>query len=104
MYRYMYVNYMYMYMYINYMYRYGERCIVLVGSPSCRKRSLIPSHIDPSLSLSPIKYCILEVIGQSRYHGMYRSNLTNKYMNIDPRSTFHFVKVLAQFGLINIKV
>ena len=85
--------------------RYGEGRVVLVGSPEMRARALIPPDTVPCLSrLSDVQYCVLEVIGEARQHGIFRSLLTNKYLKNDPRSTFHHVKILKKFGLVKTKV
>ena len=85
--------------------RYGEGRVVLVGSPELRAHALIPADAVPCLSrLSDVQYCVLEVIGEARRHGIFRTLLTNKYLKNDPRSTFHHVKVLKKFGLITTKV
>ena len=84
--------------------RYGADFIVLVGSQSCRERSLIGSHLDPSLLPSDIRYSLLEIVGISRTHGIFRTNITNKYLAIDARSTFHHVKLLVKLELLEVKV
>lgn len=84
--------------------RYGANFIVLVGSQSCRERSLIGSHLDPSLLPSDIRYSLLEIVGISRTHGIFRTNITNKYLSIDARSTFHHVKLLVKLELLEVKV
>ncbi|XP_019849713.1 PREDICTED: general transcription factor 3C polypeptide 1-like isoform X1 [Amphimedon queenslandica] len=84
--------------------KYGKDSIVLVGSQTCRERSLFPSHLDPSLVPSDIKYSLLEIVGISRSRGIFRTSITKNYLGIDPRSTFHFVKVLTKMDLVDVKV
>ena len=84
--------------------RYGNS-LVLVGSQDMREKALIPPDRDPSLShLSDIQYCLLEVLGRSRQYGMFRTDLTKKFLKIDARSTFHHVKLLAKAGFLVVKV
>ena len=78
--------------------------IVVVASQSCRERALIQCHIDLVHQLTDICYGLLEIVGKSRHVGIFRVHLTNKYFNIDPRSTFHHVKTLRKLGLITIQV
>ena len=70
-----------------------------------REKALIAPDTDPSLSdLSDLQYSLLEVIGSSRHYGIFRTNITKKFLKIDARSTFHHVKILEKAGLIIVKV
>ena len=85
--------------------RYGSDNLLLVGSQQMREKALIPSDIDPSLSdFSDLQYSLLEVIGSARHYGIFRTNVTRKFLKIDARSTFHHVKMLEKAGLIVVKV
>ena len=75
-----------------------------MGSQELRERSLLPRDKDPCIDISDIQYCLLEVVGSSRHHGILRTYVTTKYMKIDARSTFHHCKVLEQAGLVTVKV
>lgn len=77
---------------------------MLVGTQSCREKSLVPEYLDPGSQLTDWKYGLLEIVGKSRTNGIFRANITNKYFNNDPRSTFHYVKVLRTMGLVNVQV
>ena len=83
--------------------RYGSS-LVLVATQEVREGALIPANVDPCIYLSDVQYCILEVVGCARQYGIYRTFLTNQYLKIDARSTFHHVKMLAAMNLITIKV
>ena len=83
--------------------RYGESA-VLVASQEVRERALFPDNRDCSYDMSLVQYCILEVVGASRHHGILRTEITKRYLRIDPRSTFHHCKVLESFGLLRVKV
>lgn len=86
-------------------YRYGRDSLLLVGSQQMREKALVAPDTDPSLSdLSDLQYSLLEVIGSSRHYGIFRTNVTKKFLKIDARSTFHHVKTLEKAGLIVVKV
>jgi hypothetical protein len=85
--------------------KYGERRVVIVGSQSCRERSLISPHVNPShVQLGDWRYGLMEIVGKSRRNGIFRNHLTKTYLKIDARSTFHHVKILQEMGVVNIKV
>lgn len=75
-----------------------------MASQEVRERVLIPKDSDPCIDIPDTQYSLLEVIGCSRQHGIPRPFLTSKYMKIDARSTFFFVKSLQKKGLITIQV
>lgn len=83
--------------------RYGDS-LVLVGCQEMRERTLFPEDKAPCYDISDIQYCLLEVVGRARHHGILRTTLTSRYLKIDARSTFHHVKILKQAGLISVKV
>lgn len=87
-------------------FRYGSNRVVLVGSSDLRVKSLTPPHSDPTLitSMNNIRYGLLEVVGQSRGCGIFRTAVTKHYLKVDSRTTFFHVKVLDKAGLITIKV
>eukprot|EP00731_Ephydatia_muelleri_P002705 Em0001g2705a len=82
--------------------KYGNG-LVLVASQEVRERALTPAEMDPMLDLSEVQYCVLEVIGCSREYGILRSYITNHFLRIDARSTFHHVKTLAAMNLVVIR-
>ena len=82
---------------------YGDT-LVLVGSQALRERALIPGDKDPCFDITHTQYCLLEMVGRARHFGLLRTAVSNQYMKIDARSTFHHVKILEQSGLINVKV
>ncbi len=75
-----------------------------MGSQDLRERALIPSNKDLCLDITHLQYCLLEMIGRARQFGLLRTDISNIYMKIDSRSTFHHVKILEQCGLIIVKV
>lgn len=75
-----------------------------MGSQELRERSLVAGDHDPCLDITDLQYCLLEVVGCGRHHGVLRPFITTKYMKIDARSTFHHVKKLRQAGLVTVKV
>ena len=75
-----------------------------MGSQELRERSLVAGDHDPCLDITDLQYCLLEVVGSGRHHGVLRPFITTKYMKIDARSTFHHVKKLRQAGLVTVKV
>ena len=79
--------------------------MVIVGSQDFREHALIPNHVASSApELSDIQFCLLELLGMCRHNGIFRANATNKYLRIDPRSTFHHVIVLRRTELAVVKV
>lgn len=79
--------------------------MVIVGSQDFREHALFLNHVASSaLELSDIQFCLLESLGMCRHNGIFRANVTNKYLRIDPRSTFHHVRVLRRAELAVVKV
>lgn len=83
--------------------RYDEDLLVMVAIQEVRIRALACPSMDPMLSINDVQYCVLEVVGMTRDKGILRAHLTNKYLKIDPRSTYHHVAVLQSIGAITIK-
>ena len=75
-----------------------------MASQELRERVLTPIGADPCLEISDIQYGLLEVVGCARHHGISRPFVTSKYLKVDARSTFFYVKQLAKKGLITVKV
>ena len=86
-----------------YLSSYGDT-LLLVGCQELRERALFPVDKAPTFEISDIQYCLLEVVGRARHCGILRTTLTNKYLKIDARSTFHHVKTLKKAGLLSVKV
>lgn len=84
-------------------FRYGEDRLVMVATQEVRTKVLCTPSMDPMYSINDVQYCALEVVGRARHEGILRSHLTNKYLKIDPRSTFHHVAILQSIGIITIK-
>ena len=76
----------------------------MVGSQELRERAIIPHDRDPCIEVTDTQYCLLEMVGCARQHGVIRTAITNRYMKIDARSTFHHAKMLQRAGLITVKV
>ena len=83
--------------------RYGDSA-VLVASQEVRERILLREDSCTHRDMSLVQYCILEVVGASRHHGILRNDLTKKILKIDPRSTFHHCRTLEGFGLLKVTV
>ena len=75
----------------------------MVAIQEVRTRTLTSLSMDPTFSVNDVQYCALEAVGRARDKGILRSHLTNKYLKIDPRSTFHHVGILQSIGAIVIK-
>ena len=84
-------------------FRYGEDRLVMVAIQEVRTKTLTSPSMDPTYSVNDVQYCALEAVGRARDEGILRSHLTNKYLKIDPRSTFHHVGILQSIGAIIIK-
>lgn len=83
--------------------RYGEDRLVMVATQEVRVKALTIPSMDPMYSINDVQYCALEAIGKARDQGILRTHLTNNFLKIDPRSTFHHVAVLQSIGVITIK-
>ena len=86
-----------------YCFRYGEDRLVMVATQEVRVKALTVPSMDPMYSINDVQYCALEAIGKARDQGILRTHLTNNFLKIDPRSTFHHVAVLQSIGVITIK-
>lgn len=75
----------------------------MVATQEIRVKALSNPTLDPMYSINDVQYCALEAVGKARDKGILRSDLTNKYLKIDARSTFHHVGVLQSIGAITIK-
>ena len=75
----------------------------MVAIQEVRIKTLGSPSVDPMYSVNDVQYCVLEAVGRARDRGILRSHLTNKYLKIDPRSTFHHVAILQSIGTIIIK-
>ena len=75
----------------------------MVATQEVRVKALGLPSMDPLYSINDVQYCALEIVGRTRHEGILRSHLTNKYLKIDPRSTFHHVGVLQSIGAVVIK-
>ena len=83
--------------------RYGEDQLVMVAIQEVRVKALSSPSMDPMYSINDVQYCALEAVGKARDKGILRTHLTNKYLKIDPRSTYHHVGVLQSNGTVIIK-
>lgn len=83
--------------------RYGNR-LVLVASQELRERALTPVGSDPCLDMPNVQYGLLEVVGAARHYGISRPFVSTKYLKVDARSVFFYVKQLTKKGLIQVKV
>ena len=75
----------------------------MVATQEVRIKALGSSLISLIHSINEVQYCVLEAVGRSRDKGILRTQLTNEYLKIDPRSTFHHVAVLQSIGTVIIK-
>ena len=75
----------------------------MVAVQEVRTKVLSCPSMDPMYSINDVQYCALEAVGRARDEGILRTHLTNKYLKIDPRSTFHHVAILQSTGAIIIK-
>ena len=75
----------------------------MVATQEVRVKALGSPSMDPMYPINDPQYCALEAVGRAREKGILRSDLTNKYLKIDPRSTFHHVAILQSIGAITIK-
>jgi hypothetical protein len=62
---------------------------------SALTRALELTIFDPNTNMTPSAYVVLETINSAGPEGITQVDLTGK-LGIDPKSIFHFVKVLAQ--------
>ena len=77
---------------------------MLVASQEQRETALSCATMDTPLSrLSDLEYSILEVVGRARHAGVPRP-FFSRYLHLDPRSGFHYVKILCHMGFITIQV
>lgn len=83
--------------------RWGD-CLVLVASQELRNRSLLGPDSDPHVIVFDVPYCILEHLGQARYKGRLQSLLSTKYLELDAKCTFHYLKGLVSLGVITRQV
>ena len=83
--------------------RYGEDRLVMVAIQEVRVKALRAPSMNPMYSINDVQYCMLEAVGRTREKGILRTDLTNKFLKIDPRSTYHHVGVLQSIGAIIIK-
>ncbi|CAG8446026.1 5398_t:CDS:10 [Diversispora eburnea] len=67
-------------------------------TPQYQKR-IIFGAVDPTRNLSPIAYNILQHIARTRSIGATQADLA-KLLKINPRSFFHYIKVLTDLKLI----
>ncbi|KAJ3039321.1 hypothetical protein HDV00_012314 [Rhizophlyctis rosea] len=70
---------------------YGES-LRIVATPE-QQRYAIMGRNDPSVRLSAQLYSVLATVAKFRSAGVSQSDLAKK-LNLDPRSTFHFIKHL----------
>ncbi len=75
-----------------------------MASQELRERALTPAGGDPCLDMPDVQYGLLEVVGAARHFGISRPFVASKYMKVDSRSMFFYVKQLNKRGLIDIKV
>ena len=75
-----------------------------MASQELRERVLTPVGGDSCLEVPDVQYGLLEVVGAARHYGISRPFVTSKYLKVDARSTFFYVKQLKKRGLIDIKV
>ncbi len=75
-----------------------------MASQELRERVLTAVGEDSCLELPDVQYGLLEVVGAARHYGISRPFVTSKYLKVDARSTFFYVKQLKKRGLIDIKV
>lgn len=84
--------------------RFRDDSLVLVASQELRETALSPTNMDtPPSCLSDMEYSILEVVGAARHAGVPRP-FFSLYLQVDPRSGFHYVKILSRIGFVTIQV
>ena len=77
---------------------------MMVAIQEVRVKALSVPSMNPMYSINDVQYCALEAVGRAREKGILRIHLTNKFLKIDPRSTYHHVGILQSIGAITIKV
>lgn len=76
----------------------------MVASQELREKSLFGLECDPNISLTDIQYCLLEHVGQARYHGRMQKTIGSSFFKIESRSTFHHLKRLRKARLVTMQV
>jgi len=75
----------------------------MVASQNMRNKAILGDDVDPDLNLSPMQYCVLEYIAQSRIYGRLQRGMPS-YFNIDIKTLFFVLKILIAMGFIKKQV
>ena len=77
---------------------------MIVASQESRQKALIEDDIDPTITLTPLQFCLLEHVGQARTNGRLQRFMAI-HLNIDAKHLFFMLKKLSQeMGLIRKQV
>lgn len=76
----------------------------MVASQELREKAVIGLECDPNISLTDIQYCLLEHVGQARYHGRMQKTIGSSFFKIESRTTFHHLKALRKAHLVTMQV
>ncbi|XP_077461274.1 general transcription factor 3C polypeptide 1 [Stigmatopora argus] len=82
--------------------RYGRK-LVVVASQEIRFRALIGSDNDPDVKLMDDSYCMLELVGRSRWQGELQSDMHKSSFKVDSRKLHYIRKSLIRHGLVCIQ-
>ena len=72
--------------------------LYVVGSIELRSSALLGDETAQNLTLTDYRYIFLELIGKTRDSGLIQADFCNYSM--DPRSSFHYIKMLISMGLV----
>ena len=72
--------------------------LYIVGSIELRNSALLGDETAQNLILTDYRYIFLELIGKTRDSGLIQADFCDYSM--DPRSSFHYIKMLISMGLV----
>ena len=85
------------------MFRWGDD-LRIIAVQDYRRRLLFGSNNPPIIEeVTPVRYITLEIIGKGRWEGFMQADF-QKYYGIDPRTSFHHIKVLVKLHLVTKQV
>ena len=86
---------------LNFLQKWGN-AVFIVATKELRRRVLFGDGNPPDLKVTPTRYTILEIIGKTRERGFLQKDFRD--FSMDPRTSFHHVKVLINMGLVTKQV